>query len=133
MSEQNKELLRRVFDALATGDSRPFIEALSDDVSWRVMGQTRWSGTYYGKATILKDLLGQLGARLAGRYKASAQRIIAEGELVVVQARGEATTKDGKPYNNEYCFIYRVEDGMIREVTEYLDTQLVTSALTPRR
>jgi ketosteroid isomerase-like protein len=48
---------------------------------------------------------------------------------VVVQARGDAVTKAGAPYDNEYCFIYRVEDGSIREVTEYLDTELVTSAL----
>ena len=75
----------------------------------------------------------ELRARLADRYRASAQRIIADGDYVVVQARGEATTKDGSPYNNEYCFVYRMENGKIREVTEYLDTELVTQALAPAR
>lgn len=111
------------------GDSRPFVNALADDVIWKVMGRTQWSGTYRGKQTVLNDLLRQLQSRLADRYRASAERIIAEGPYVVVQARGQSMTTAGTPYNNEYCFIYRVENGQIKEVTEYLDTELVTSAL----
>lgn len=48
---------------------------------------------------------------------------------MVVQARGQSTTRAGIPYNNEYCFVYLMEDGRIKEVTEYLDTELVTKAL----
>jgi ketosteroid isomerase-like protein len=93
------------------------------------MGRTQWSGTYRGKQTVLNDLLRQLQSRLADRYRASAERIIAEGPYVVVQARGQAMTTAGMPYHNEYCFIYRVENGQIKEVIEYLDTELVTAAL----
>ena len=125
----NKQLVQQVYDELAAGNSRPFLDLLSDDVTWIVMGRTRWSGSYRGKSAVLNDLLGVLRARLADRYRASAQRIIAEGPYVVVQARGQATTKAGAEYNNEYCFVYEFENGRIKEVTEYLDTELVTSAL----
>jgi ketosteroid isomerase-like protein len=125
----NKTLIQQMFASLANADSRPFVALMADDVTWTVMGQTRWSGTYRGKTAVLNDLLGVLRTRLAERYRATAQRIIAEGPYVVVQARGQATTIAGTPYNNEYCFIYRLEDGKIKEVTEYLDTELVTSAL----
>jgi len=93
------------------------------------MGTTPWSKTYAGKQSVLTDLLGELRTRLADRYRATALLMIAEGDRVVVQARGQATTKRGAPYNNEYCFIYRMENGLIYEVTEYLDTELLTSAL----
>ena len=126
---ENKQIIEKMFEELARGNSRPFVDLLADDVTWKVMGRTPWSGTYRGKATVLNDLLGQLRARLADRYRASAERIIADGPYVVVEARGQATTVAGAPYNNEYCFIYRLEDGRIREVTEYLDTELVTTAL----
>ena len=126
---ENKQLVQRVFDELSNGNSRPLLELLSDDVTWIVMGRTRWSGAYRGKPKVLNDLLGALRGRLADRYRASAQRIIAEGPYVVVQARGQATTKAGAEYNNEYCFVYEFENGRIKEVTEYLDTELVTSAL----
>ena len=125
----NKQLLQHAFEEMSAGNSRPFVALLADDVTWTVMGRTKWSGTYRGKSSVLNDLLGVLRSRLADRYRATAQRIIAEGPHVVVQARGQTTTKAGVPYNNEYCFVYRLEDGAIKEVTEYMDTELVTSAL----
>ncbi|HUP62281.1 MAG TPA: nuclear transport factor 2 family protein [Thermoanaerobaculia bacterium] len=125
-----KELIQSMFDELAKGNSRRFVELMADDITWTVMGRTRWSGTYHGKTKVLNDLLGVLRARLDGPYRATADRILAEGPYVVVQARGDSKTKAGMPYNNEYCFIYRVEGGKIREVVEYLDTELVTAALT---
>ena len=39
------------------------------------------------------------------------------------------TTKSGKPYNNEYCWVFRLDGGRIKEVTEYMDTQLAEAAL----
>ena len=58
-----------------------------------------------------------------------AHRFIAEGDHVVVEGRGQATTKAGKAYNNTYCWVYRIADGKVQELTEYMDTELVTAAL----
>ena len=126
----NRQLIQRAFEEMATGNSRLFVELLADDATWTVKGRTPWSRTYRGKASILTDLLGQLRARLADRYRATAERVLADGDYVVVQAIGQATTKAGTPYDNEYCFVYRMQDGLIKEVTEYLDTELVTRALS---
>ncbi len=126
---ENKQLMEQIFSELSQGNSRPFVEHLADDVRWTVMGTTPWSKIYHGKNAVLTDLLGELRARLADRYRATAQLVIAEGDRVVVQARGQAVTKSGIPYNNEYCFIYRIAEGLIHEVTEYLDTELLTRAL----
>ena len=125
----NREIVQRAFEALSLGDSRPLLGILSEDVSWRVMGHTPWSGIYRGKESVVRDLLRELGARLAGRYKATADLILADGAHVVVQARGHATTRAGKAYDNEYCFVYKLENGLVTEVTEYLDTELVVAAL----
>ena len=126
----NKELIRHMFAEMSTGNAGPLVELLADDVTWTTMGQTKWSGTLRGKNSVLQDLLGKLLSRLEGnRYTASAHRLIAEDDFVVAQARGQSTTTAGVPYNNEYCFIFRLEGGKIKEVTEYLDTELVTSAL----
>jgi uncharacterized protein len=53
--------------------------------------------------------------------------LIADGDFVAMQAHGKATSKNGKPYNNTYCHVFRIVNGKIVEVTEYLDTELVTS------
>jgi ketosteroid isomerase-like protein len=90
-----------------------------------------WSRTFDGKPAVLDQLLGPVRAQLVERIQLTVQRILADGDHVVVEARGRATTKLGQPYNNDYCFLYRLSGGKIVEVTEYLDTQLATAVLVP--
>jgi ketosteroid isomerase-like protein len=35
----------------------------------------------------------------------------------------------GRPYNNVYCIVCRFADGKIQEMTDYVDTELITTAL----
>ena len=126
---QNKELLQRIFAELAVGNSRPFVEALADDFRWVIAGSSRWSRTFEGKQAVLTRLFGVLRATLADRVRTRATRFIAEGDTVVVEARGENTTRAGVPYNNSYCLIYTVRDGKLHEVIEYMDTDLALTAL----
>jgi len=56
-----------------------------------------------------------------------AERFIADGEWVAVEARGDSVTKTGVPYRNEYCMVFRIVGGQIAEVTEYNDTQLIVT------
>jgi ketosteroid isomerase-like protein len=51
----------------------------------------------------------------------------------VVEARGHVTTKAGLPYDNSYCYVFRLGDGRVAEITEYFDTQLVATRLAPPR
>lgn len=125
----NKQLIAHAYEEMSQGNSRPLLDLLADDVVWTVKGRTPWSRAYRGKASVLNDLLRELGVRLEGRYRATAERILADGDFVVAQAKAQATTKLGAAYDQEYCFVYRFEDGRIKEVTEYIDTELVTSAL----
>lgn len=122
---ENKTLLQRIFDELSKGNSRPFVESLSDDIRFTVIGTTKWSGSHGGKKAVLDDLLRPLTAQFADRYKAIAHQFVAEGDLIVVEFRGAVTTKSGVPYNNTYCWVCRMADGKIVELTEYCDTALV--------
>ncbi|WP_394839527.1 nuclear transport factor 2 family protein [Pendulispora rubella] len=128
-SNENKRLLQHVFSEMAKGNSRPFVECLADDVRWTVTGTTPWSKTYEGKESALRDLLAPLRTKFATSYKSTAIRVIAEGDFVVVEARGDVMTKRNMPYNNAYCFVYRLAGGKVRELVEYADTALVTAAL----
>lgn len=128
---QNKQLLQHVFAETAKGNGRPFVEALADDVNWSIIGSTAWSRTYRGKQAVLGELLGPLNAQLADGNRISAQRFIAEGDCVVVEARGHSLTKAGEPYHNSYCWIFRLVDGQVVELTEYADTALIDAVLQP--
>jgi uncharacterized protein len=127
----NKALVREVFDELAEGNGAPFVEILGDDVRWRIIGTTDWSGTWEGKEAVRERLLDPLFAQFATRYRNRAVRLIAEDDYVVIECRGDVTTTEGRPYRNTYCYVCRLDGGQIRELTEYCDTELLTKALTP--
>jgi uncharacterized protein len=126
---ENKRLLQHIFAELSRGNSRPFVESWADDFCWTVIGTTKWSRSYRGKQAVLDQLMKPLLAQFANRYTNTAQRFIAEDDYVVVECRGQVTTKAGKPYNNTYCYVIRLEGGKLRELTDYLDTALVEHAL----
>jgi hypothetical protein len=129
--DDNRRLIEGIYTALSAGDSAPLVDALADDVCWTIMGTTAWSGTYDGKEAVLTRLLAPLRAQFADRYVASAKRIVVDGDIIVAEVRGRVATRAGKRYDNCYCFIFRVAGGKIREMTEYLDTDLVNAALGP--
>lgn len=126
---ENKQLVEQIFAGLAQGNSRPFVDAMADDFSWTVTGSNRWSRKYAGKSVVLTELFGTLSSQIDGRMRTIGDRFIAEGDYVVVEAHGNNTTKSGKPYNNRYCFVVRLSDGKLSELTEYMDTELVTACL----
>jgi ketosteroid isomerase-like protein len=128
-TEHNRKLIEGILAELAQNNPRPFADALADDVRWITPGSSVWSRTFTGKEAVLNDLLGVFRQQLVERVRLSVLRILADGEYVVVQAEGRATTKKGKPYNNAYCFLYRIAGDKIAEVTEYLDTDLATRTL----
>lgn len=125
----NKRIIREIFDERAKGNGQPFRDAMAEDISWTIIGTTKWSGTYRGKQAVMTELIRPLFAQFADQYTSTATRIVAEDDIVVVETRGRVTTKRGLPYNNTYCFVFRMAGGRIVAITEYCDTALVDSAL----
>ena len=125
--EKNKQIVQTFFEAGNRGEMERCIELLADDISWTDIGTTKFSGTYVGKDTLSKELLGPLFSQLKAGIYSTIENMIAEGQFVVVQSRGAAETTDGKPYNNTYCHVFELRDGKIQAVTEYLDTALTNA------
>ena len=127
----NKALIQEIMDARQRRDAGPFIAAMADDFVWRITGTTAWSGDYVGKADVLERLIKPLRGQFTAPNSLTLSRIIAEGDYVVAECRGNATTLAGELYANTYCFVIRVADGKLRELTEYMDTALVERVLRP--
>jgi ketosteroid isomerase-like protein len=102
---------------------------MADDIRWTLMGTTRWSRTYLGKQALLEEMFGPVYALLEAPPITTAHRILADEDHVVVEFRGQAMTRAGKPYNNTYCMVLRLADGKISEVTEYCDTALIDAVM----
>ena len=126
----NKQLLQDIYAQISRGNLQPLLDSMADDIEWTIIGSTALSGTSRGKQEVIDKLLRPIRARLAdGPIVFQPDRFIAEGEYVVMQARGRATARSGKPYNNTYCIVCRIVDGKVNEMIDYVDTELITSAL----
>ena len=126
----NKQLLQDIYAQISRGNLQPLLDSMADDIQWAIIGSTAVSGTSRGKQEVIDQLLRPIRARLAdGPIVFQPERFIAEGEFVVMQAKGRATALSGKPYNNTYCIVCRIVDGKVKEMIDYVDTELITSAL----
>jgi ketosteroid isomerase-like protein len=125
----NKRLLQHVYTEISKGNVEPLVESMADDIEWTIIGTTGLSGTFRGKQEVLEKLLGPLSSRLDGPVEFNFERFIAEGDHVVMQARGRAIATSGEPYNNTYCIVAMIVDGKVRQMTDYVDTELITKAL----
>ena len=123
---ENKELIRNMFAELSKGNPEAYLNAVADDVQYTIIGTTKYSSLYDGKQEVIARLLGPLGAQLEGHIEITPINFIADGEYVAMQAKGKAMSKNGVAYNNTYCHVFRIVGGKIKEITEYLDTELVT-------
>jgi ketosteroid isomerase-like protein len=122
LARHNKALLQEIFAGVAQGDSSLFFAHLADDVTLTITGENSWSQVFVGKERITKDLFGYLRSRLAARGSVHAFHFLADGEWVVVEARGDMRTRAGERYANHYCLMYRVVDDLIVEAKEYQDS-----------
>ena len=128
-TESNRALITRAFEGLRNGDPSNFIPLFDEDIEWRVMGSSAWSKHAKGLPNVERNLVGPLFERFAGPYLNIPELILADGDHVVVLAKGDATTHEGAHYNNDYCFVFRMSGGKIVGVREYMDTILADAAL----
>jgi hypothetical protein len=125
---ENKQFISNMFIELSKGNAEAFLGSIADDVRYTIIGTTKYSGTFNGKQELINKLLGPLTAQLEGGIAVTPDNLIADGDYVAMQADGKAQSKNGRSYDNTYCHVFRIVNGKVQEVTEYLDTELVTSA-----
>ena len=130
-SEANKQSVAKAMEGLSHGDGRTFVDLMSDDFTWTYKGSTNWRGSYRGKSTVRSKLLAPLFDNFDGTYKNMPRRIISEGDIVVVECEGSVATKAGERYDNKYCYVIRMAEGKMVELTEYMDTALADRVLAP--
>lgn len=120
----NAELIRTAFSHWEEGDSKPFFGLVADDVRWTVIGTTEISGTYTSKREFV-TATGKLFSRFTGPLLAKIKAVHDVDDMVFLQFHGSSMGVNGRPYEQDYCWVIRVVDDQVREVTAYLDTALL--------
>ena len=127
----NKKLVQQVYTDSANRSGTTYVVNLADDACWVVTGQYSWSHEFRGRAAILDGLMGHFRSFFAERPRTVAFNFIADGDYVAVETRGDNVTKAGLRYDNQYCMVWRIENGKIKQIKEYCDSTLVERVLGP--
>ncbi|MGL4441127.1 MAG: nuclear transport factor 2 family protein [Bosea sp. (in: a-proteobacteria)] len=130
-AESNKKMMHDIFEAVGSGDRTAYYDALHDELVMHVMGSSSWSQTVRGKAKVLDVFFGYVSSRISKRNPTKPLRFLADGEWVMIEAKGDMVAVDGRPYQNDYCLHYRIAAGKIVEMKEYMDTALCEDRLGP--
>lgn len=124
-AERNKALVRAAFAKWTAGTGGPF-DLLADDIQWTITGESPISGTCTSKKQCMDENMKPLNARLSVHIKPQLIGLYGDGDTVVVLWKGEATARDGKPYNNTYSWIMEMHGGQIKKVVAFFDTVSLT-------
>jgi ketosteroid isomerase-like protein len=122
----HKMRVQKIMDSMSQGGVGLLLDAMAEDVTWRWMGVSQWSQTFEGKQIVVAKLFGGATDTLSPSSSIEVRCIHADGDCVVVEHAGRNEMPDGRRYDNNYCWVFRFQDGFIQEVREYMDTQLVT-------
>lgn len=127
-TEQLKQTVNEFFDALAAADAQRIVSFYAEDGECWTSGNTLISGTLNrqqilaGASAVLEVFPDKLSFSIDG--------MTAEGLKVAVEARSEGMHISGQLYRNCYHFLFEFnEQGQLRRLKEYMDTEAVTDVL----
>jgi ketosteroid isomerase-like protein len=130
-TSQCTAFIQSFLDAMGRSDTDAMRPLMTENVRWWFPQSAADTGaierTVQGRETLLPLLRG------GEYYKEIAwtlQHVVTEGDMVAAHATTKGTTRTGKDYQNEYHFLFRLQDGLIDEVWEILDTAYANQRLT---
>ncbi|MFL5799594.1 MAG: nuclear transport factor 2 family protein [Actinomycetota bacterium] len=111
----NVTLAREGFESFDRADMGWMDQHMSDDIVWHVGGNSKWAGTYEGKANVL-DFFARQAQALGQSPAIDVHDILGNDDHVVAIGSAKATGPDGSSAEWKYTQVFHVKDGKITEV-----------------
>ena len=125
-SDQSRQIVLDAWKAFASQDPAQAAPYFTEDAEWIAPAGNATAVALEGPSHMIgRDAIAAFATQGFRRMFSEVQieflTVAAEGETVVVEERMRARA-NGRPYDNTYCFIFKLEGGRIRQVREYMDT-----------
>ena len=119
-----KDVLRRFFATLGTGDFAAIGEFFTDDSVWMVNDVARGFPSEHGRRAIIEDFLQPVREGLfePGDPKVEVRSMIGEGDWVAAETTARGMLRNGNHYENFYVFIAQIDGDKVKFLREYMDT-----------
>lgn len=117
-----KEIVKAYYQAVTEGRFEDMSKYKSQDSSYWISGEKSWPLGGWRTTEDMNNTFSLLRERFPEGLKITIRSIVAEGSNVVVHLNNHATRLDGKIYDNEIVVLMKVENELIVEEREFLDT-----------
>ena len=127
----NLALIRATYEGPSEENGKHLMAALAPDATWTEAAGFPYAGTYTGPAEIFDQVFRRLASEWVG-YKADVHTYLADGDRVAAFGVYSGTyAKTGKSMRATFAHLYRLRDGKILSMEQYVDSAMVQQAITP--
>ena len=115
----NAARIRDMFEAFRAADVEAIRALIPEDAVWRFPGRHgQLAGEHRGRDAIFAFLL-KVQSLTGGTFHLELLDVVANDRWAIALFRGHAT-RGGKTLDNPTCLRIRIEDGVVREVWEFV-------------
>jgi ketosteroid isomerase-like protein len=131
LNETNTAIVRQAIEDIGNLNVEGLLAIIDDDIDFRLMGTSPISRKLRGKEAYM-GIVAEVGSYLDGFIELTVDELIPAGDWVIVRASGHAIMKaTGADYDNEYCMMWKLKDGMVVKLREYTCTKLIMEHFFP--
>lgn len=129
MSRQdNEHIARETMSALMVKDAEKFLSYLSDEAAFRFPGNTRISGVFKGKSAIRGWFPEMVQVFPTGLVFTTID-VVSSDSSAAVEWSDYGTAANGYQYKNWGITVFQIENGIVVDVRDYLDTDQLHAAM----
>ena len=129
MTEQNKKVVLNFIEAMGQGDATAAALCITQDCYTLAKGFGKFAGVRTHD-TILATIAAFRNLMPAG-MEPTIHSVTGEADRVVVEFEGNGVLCNGQNYCNQYCMVFTLFEGRIKQVNEYFCTILADEVLYP--
>jgi len=130
MSQENVEIVRRIYDGWSHGDFRVGADLLAGDFEWQQPAEAVEPGSHRGAA--IGGALQKM-FEVYGNYRIEPEEYLDAGDKVVVVARSRGTARgSGMELDQRFAHVWTVRGGKLARIEVYTDRREALEAAGPR-
>jgi ketosteroid isomerase-like protein len=121
--ESNKKYIEEFLKKFKNKDIAGILDDMDERCIWWVGGKPELFPLAGNKSkSEMKEILSGIVLSMKNGLVMTVKAMTAEGNRVAAEVESYGENPDGSIYNNEYHFLFVIEEGKLIEVKEYLDT-----------
>jgi uncharacterized protein len=126
--EDNKRAVVATWQAIGSRDPKQIATKFTEDAEWLAPARNATAvalnrpSHIVGREQIARMFGSEVWKLFISDVRVDFRGLYSDADTVVLEQRMCATLRGGNAYENDYCFVLELENGLIRRVREYMDT-----------